>query len=240
MNQRLVDAADLRLKEEVGVRLTLDPNRAEASSLRELFDVLAPRVERSARSVLAHGLIATAEAVCVHFPDNIFWDFDAMLAAIVRRAPDAPRLDAAFEQVLELHARFGCQTPIRFRYIHDFVYGFDWAKWVRRDPRSRGAIGPFDAVFFEATLTRGTELLALIENNDAKYPQLPDGLDRNPFRFSREPQAEARLHRALVAEGLVPVEAWKLEPTPVWDRPFAELREARAARAQEARVGLGD
>ena len=54
------------------------------------------------------------------------------------------------------------------------------------------------------------------------------------FGFSREPEDELRLFRDLAARGLLPVEAWRLETAPTWDRPFTDLR------AERARVlGLG-
>jgi len=225
-----LEAADARVDEVAGVRASLDPSRRRATSLTSLYQALAPELDDARREVLAEGLVRVADAVIEHFPENLLWDYDAPVAAVVRRCADADALCAALARVVELHALFGRHTAIRFRYVHDLIYGFDWAKWVRRDAAARASIGPYDAAFFDAIHARGHELLELIAADDAKYPRLRDRRARNPFPFSREPEAELRLHRRLAAEGLVPVEAWRRDPSPVWDRPFADLREARAAR----------
>jgi hypothetical protein len=60
------------------------------------------------------------------------------------------------------------------------------------------------------------------------YPTLRDERPRNPFPFSREPDAELALHRALAASGEIPVEAWRADARPQWRRDYAELRIARA------------
>lgn len=233
----LLRAADARLDAAGVERRTLDPNGGRATPLGALGRALLPRAQgmRDGTALaLARGLAATADAILEHFPDNLLWDLDALAAALLRQAGAAgerapEELAGAFDEVLELHALFGRATAIRFRYVHDFVYGFDWAKWVRRDPPGRRHVGPYDRVFLRSMLRRGGELLALIEADDAKYPRLRRPGARNPFTFSREPADELRLHRDLAARGLVPVEAWRLEPSPVWDRPFADAREARAA-----------
>ncbi len=228
-------AADARLRSAYGHLATLDPARESATLPSALFAQLAPRCAGPATvDALGRGLVAVADATIEHFPENLLFDLDALAAALVREALDAEGLTRAFDTVVALHARFGCRGPIRFRYVHDFVYGFDWAKWVRRDPAARAGVGPFDLAFLTALLARGEELLALIAADDAKYPRLRDARPRNPFGFSREPADELRLHRRLAAEGHVPVEAWRLEPAAVWDRPFADLRAARAAEARIA------
>lgn len=232
-----LEAAEARLAKAYGVLGTLDPERAAATPPTALFRALAPRCAGlpAMAEALAEGLVALADATIEHFPDNLFFDVDALAAGLLRGARDAGELTRAFDVVVKLHARFGCQTSIRFRYVHDFTYGFDWAKWVRRDPAARAAVGPFDPAFLEAMLVRGEELRALIAADDPKYPRLPDARPRNPFGFSRDPDDERRLHRALAAEGLLPIAAWTLDPTPIWDRPYAELRAARASElAREA------
>lgn len=226
-------ALDARFDAEGVVRRTLDPTRERATALDALATRLAPRAPSPRAAVaVAEGLGALAEAILTHFPDNLLWDLDALAAALLREAAAAPEPAAevreAFDDAVALHALFGHATTIRFRYVHDFVYGFDWAKWVRRDPARRRHVGPYDRAFLRTMHRRGRELLALIEADDAKYPQLRGAGARNPFGFSREPEAELRLHRDLAARDLVPVRAWELEPTPVWDRPFADEREARA------------
>lgn len=228
-----LSALDARLASDGVSRLTLSPTRPAATSLVDLFDALRDDAARlGVADALADGLFATGTAILAHFPDNILWDLDALAAGLMVEASesDEPRahLTAAFDEVCALHALFGRDTPIRFRYIHDFVYGFDWAKWVRRDP-SRRSVRPFDRVYLRSMLGRGGELIELIAQNDSTYPRLEDERPRNPFRFSREPSDELRLYRDLATRDLVPVRAWELRPRPVWDRPFAAERERRAA-----------
>jgi len=210
---------------------SLSQERAVARGPAEIAAALgAPSMES--------GLERVAEAMRAAFPDNLLGDLDHWAWAVAREAADGDDPDAhvgrATETTVELMRLFGCATPIRFRYVHDFVYGFDWAKWVRKDPAARAAVGPFDLAFLERMVRRGHELLALIAEDDEKYPQLRDDRPRNPFGFSREPEDELRLFRDLAARGLLPVEAWRLETAPTWDRPFTDLR------AERARVlGLG-
>jgi hypothetical protein len=76
---------------------------------------------------------------------------------------------------------------------------------------------------------RGHELLALIADDDRKYPSLPDDEARNPFPFSREPAAEVRLHRELARRGAIPVPTWdagalSLDWSTRWREPYAERR----------------
>ena len=117
---------------------------------------------------------------------------------------------------------------LAFRYLHDFTYGYDWAKWVMRKPEVRLGIRPFDPVFVAYLRRRGEELVALVERDDKKYPKLPDGRSRNPFGFSREPAHEAVLFSDLAARGLLPVRGWDMDAEPVAERPFADLRFDRA------------
>ena len=173
-----------------------------------------------------------ARAVAEHFPDNIYGDVDFLSAALVARFGDQPAAEAQLtvhcEQIAGLIALYGCHSAIRFRYMHDFLYGFDWARWVRKDPINRAATGPFDPVFLQYLYQRGGELLALIERGDAEYPPLAPDQWRNPFDFSREPAAEARLHRLLAAEELLPLAAWDIYARPSFDRDFHRLRRERA------------
>lgn len=232
--ERLAET-DASLDAEGVRRFTLDPLRSEAHRLEELGDALLPLLRAlpaDTAEAWSDGLIATTAAIRAHFPENLLWDLDHLAASVLREAAHAPRaashVRAVFDEVVALHALFGCDTTIRFRYVHDFAYGFDWAKWVRRSPAERSAIGPFDLAFLRALRTRGHELLALIEADDTVYPRLRSPDARNPFAFSREPAAELALYRDLAERDLVPVRAWTFDDPPVWNRAFAEEREARA------------
>lgn len=210
------------------MRRSLDPGRERATSLLSLGSALQHAVPRGCEIAFASGLADIALAELRNFPSNIFWDFDYTAASLLRHAERAaaPRenLIEACEIIVALQDLFGGGTEIRFRYGHDFIYGFDWAKWVRKAPEQRAHVEPFDLVFLKYMYGRGEELLALIDEDDAKYPRLVDEHPRNPFTFSREPEAEAALHQRLAAEHKIPVRSWLIDAEPVWDQPFQRLR----------------
>ncbi len=218
------------------LRKTLAPSRPHATRLCDLAATLFAR-EPPASARLAEGLTRTlgsvADVIVTNFPENIFWDVDFLVASLWRDAGRAgdraeAHLDESAELVVELNALFGCHTDIRFRYTHDFIYGYDWAKWVKRDPAARASVGPFALRFLRALKGRARELLALIAEDDEKYGRLQGQAPRNPFGFSREPACEELLHRDLAAKHLLPIESWNIDALPAWDRPFPELRAGRA------------
>jgi hypothetical protein len=211
--------------------LSLNPAVPRATSLVALVSGLAdPRQ----RAMLAAGSYEVAAALIDSFPENLFWDFDYLLASVHRGAVGDGDYEAGVrkraELLGELMALYGQRSVIRFRYAHDFVYGFDWARWVRRDPEHRAQIGPFDLAFMYQSKERGRDLMELIAGDDEHYHRLAPGEVRNPFPFAREPGQELRLWRLLAAEGSIPTCAWDLHAEPVWDRDFDALREAAAAR----------
>ncbi|MCH9688672.1 MAG: ferrochelatase [Deltaproteobacteria bacterium] len=226
-----------------GVWRTLAPGGDWVRSLHAIgVGVLVDDDSPALGDALAEGLAAIAVAMRDSFPDNVFGDLDALAASLVGQARAQPAggavdyLRVQTERVAALQHLFGRGTAIRFRYVHDFVYGFDWAKWVARDPGARAQVGPFGPAFLEFMWNRGQQLLTLIaDGDDRKYPPLPDGRPRNPFGFSREPVAEIALHRHLAREGLLPVEAWRTAAAPRWDRQFQGLRRQAAAE-----LGLAD
>jgi len=220
---------------------SLDPRLGHARSLLEVARAVLPAgVDAPAAEALGEALVRIAAAMHDAFPHNLFGDLDFLAASLWRGAHEADGGPVGYlrEQggrIAALQGLFGRGTAIRFRYVHDFLYGFDWAKWVARDPEARAGVRPFGPRFLLSMEARGHELLALIaEGRDRKYPPLPDARARNPFGFSREPGAEVVLHQRLAAEGLLPVEAWRSDARPVWNRPFAELRRQRAVE-----MGLG-
>ena len=190
------------------------------------------RVPSADPEAFALALARVARAFLTDFPENVFWDFDRLAASM---ASD-PRGPAAFaEDVVHLSALYGRHSTICFRYIHDFVYGFDWCRWVQKDPEGRAKIGPFHPVFLAYLRHRAAELLRLIAGDDEKYGRLRQPY-RNPFGFSREPGDEERLHRALAERGLIPVRAWEQAGPDRWNEPFADLREQLA---QTLAIGRG-
>jgi hypothetical protein len=212
--------------------LTLDPQRSRASLPGEMVTAsLRPDDPPALRGALARGTTALVRAMLRAFPNNLLWDLDLLVAThaeLGRRGDDA---EALLRRIAQLQDLFGEHGPIRFRYVHDFVYGFDWAKWVAKAPAERAGVGPYDPAFIERMFRRARELTgAIAAGSDATYPPLPHGRIRNPFGFSREPEDELALHRALAAAGALPVEAWRIDAQPRWDSDFAARRRAHAER----------
>ncbi len=209
--------------------LTLDPRRSSATPLQQLVASLAepPEIEP-----LAAAAAEVATAQLDNFPENLFWDFDHYLASIHQQAAASDDYAACAERMstttIALMQLYGQQSKIQFRYVHDFMYGFDWARWVRRDPANRAGVDPFGLRFLNQSKSRGQDILDLIEADDAWYPQLSDGVARNPFSFSREPEDELILYRDLSLRGFIPVQAWQIHAAPDWNRDFDALREERA------------
>lgn len=226
---------DARIAQTPRGALTLDPARSSATSL----SVLVSRLAGGSQSrYLAAAASAVAEAQLHSFPENLFWDFDFYLASVHARASTAPDYASYLEQVtymtVDLMRLYGNESPIQFRYVHDFMYGFDWARWVRRDHDARSKVEPFGLEFLQRLQSRGRAIVTLIETDDEWYPRLAEGTPRNPFPFSREPEDELRLYRVLAELGWVPIEAWRSEARPDAARNYDSLRE-EAARS----LGLG-
>jgi hypothetical protein len=221
---------DARIEQRPFGALTLDPSRSSASSLTDLVATLAdprqsPHLAATASSV--------ADAQLQSFPDNLFWDFDFYLASVHRDASAAPDYAGYLANVthmtVALMRAHGQQSTIRFRYVHDFMYGFDWARWVRRDLGARNLVEPFGLDFLRQLESRGRDIVTLIEADDDLYPRLPEGVSRNPFPFSREPDEELPLYRLLTERRDVPVQAWRLDAQPDAGRDYDQLREDAAA-----------
>lgn len=222
------------------VRRSLAPGRELARGLIDVCEAAARPGDGDGTLVaLADGVAGLCAAMQRSFPDNLCCDLDLVAAQALRAARASVDPAAAVRERLArmsgLQRLYGEDTAIRFRYVHDFLYGFDWAKWVGRDPDLRQHVGPFDAVFLGHLERRAHELGLLIADDDAVYGRLEGEHSRNPFPFSREPADELRLHRDLAARGLVPVAAWDPDARPSWRRAFAALRIERAAA-----LGLAD
>jgi hypothetical protein len=226
---------DAELDEKDPRRRSLAPDRPRAHGVVEILAASVAAAPVGLAEVFVDGTCAFVRALADAFPENLLWDLDLPLSTWWRAAIAADDPIAVARELLglatELQGLFGRATALHFRYAHDFLYGYDWAKWVGRDPEARGAVGPFDRAFLRAMRARGHELLALIAaGGDATYPALPDTAARNPFAFSREPEAELAIHRALAAAGRIPVPAWCPEAAVSWTSPWATWREQVAAR----------
>jgi hypothetical protein len=240
-------ATSAELERRVGPLRTLNPTREHATPLLLVHSRALAELEPTHQDLsellaepVAEGLCALAIAQLEAFPGNLFWDLDLVAASIVDQAralePHAAitHVEAQFQRMAALQRLYGQATAINFSYVHDFVYGFDWAKWVAREPSLHAHVpAPFSTAFLGYMHTRGHELLELIEQDDSKYPTLPDDEARNPFEFSREPNAEITLHRELARRGLIPVPTWdagalSCDWATRWREPFAARRVAVA------------
>jgi hypothetical protein len=239
MNGELLARADAELASARQPLRSLAPGRARASTIAEILGPLVGTAEVELAHAFVDGTRAFVRAQIEAFPDNLLWDLDLPLVTWwhTARASDDPIGTATrlLGLATELQHLFGSGTTLRFRYTHDFVYGFDWAKWVARDPDLRARVGPFDLAFLEAMRARAHELIAIIEaGGDATYPSVAQPSGRNPFPFSREPQAELAIHRALAAADQIPVRAWQRDTQTQledqWAKPWARWREQAAAR----------
>ncbi len=221
-----LSAIDARIASTPRGALTLDPGRSRATPLSGIVSMLAEPSELPHLAALAS---AVAEAQLESFPENVLWDFDFFLGSIHEQAREASSYSDHLSRVTEitvgLMRLYGQQSTIRFRYVHDFMYGFDWARWVRRDPNAEAGIGPFSLQFLKQIETRGRDILTLIESDDTLYPKLSGSGSRNPFSFSRDPEEELLLYRRLAERGCIPVEAWRLGAEPDASRDFDALRE---------------
>jgi hypothetical protein len=230
-------------------RRTLDPHREHASSLTQLSDLLLrPEDPATLELAFTESLSKIALSIAEHFPENIYWDLDFLAAQLIAQGRDliAKSAESEVEAIanmreltalfVEVQARYGARSAIHFRYVHDFIYGYDWARWVARAPESRTTVGPYDAVFLQRMRDRAEELLELIAADDSTYPRLGEGVTRNPFGFSREPADESALWAELARSRLIPVEAWRRDPVPTWNRPYAELRETCARELGLVRI----
>ena len=226
----LLGAQDARVVAAGLPHESLCPGRASPTPLRALgLALLPPDVDSGRAWAWAQGLVDVAQAQRDHFPDTIFWDQD-LLAASLLRLPSLDALRGAVADICALQAQFGRRSELCFRYTHDFNYGYDWSRWVAREPAARAHVGPFDPPFLAYMKQRGGELVELIAADDAKYHKLPPGTPRNPFGFSREPADERALLRALAAQDLIPARAWDPHDQPRWGAHFAEGRAKLAAR----------
>lgn len=227
-------ALDRRLSAQGVSPQTLAPERDAATPFALIGEYVASHLgETAPAGEIARQLGRILDAQLESFPENLFSDYDYLAASLVRQALEAgaeavEALRRSGGKVARLQEMFGRHSPIRFRYVHDFIYGYDWAKWVAKDPARRAAVRPYDPPFLDYMLARGKELYELIARDDRKYPTLRDSAYRNPFGFSREPQDEAALLRRLAREGQIPLAAWRFDAVPDWKAPYYDIRRQAA------------
>ncbi|MFN6559934.1 MAG: hypothetical protein RMY28_009005 [Nostoc sp. ChiSLP01] len=216
--------------------LSLNPEKKIITSFAELGNLITEEnTDIKIITTLQETLECIVDSQLQNFPENIFWDFDFLVSSMLRQALVADEGAVSFlkifcEKMVSLTEMFGINTEIRFRYVHDFLYGFDWARWVQKDPQNRAHIEPFSLVFFDYLLTKGKELIQRISHGQITSYKLCDTGYRNPFSFSREPEDEYRLLTYLAQEELIPVAVWNWNASPVWNKPFQEIRQQIALK----------
>ncbi|MHC5611661.1 MAG: hypothetical protein ACYTXA_11735 [Nostoc sp.] len=241
MKQELTQTHTFRFIDEIFTQqsvnlLSLNPHKTLITSFTELGNLIT---EQNTDIKLLATLQKTLECIVYtqlqNFPENIFWDFDFLVSSILRQALVADEGAISFltvfgEKMVSLTEMFGNKTEMRFRYVHDFIYGFEWARWVQKEPQKRAHIEPFSLVFLDYLLVKGKELLQRISHGQVTSYKLCDTGYRNPFTFSREPKDEYRLLSYLAEEELIPVAVWNWNASPVWNKPFQEMRQQLALK----------
>ena len=191
----------------------------------------------SFKSVMLTSLRSIVEAQILHFPDNIYWDY-SYLFRVLSDYRDLSSLKLTCSLICQLMALYGAYSPIRFRFIHDFSYGFDWAKWVRRNPEARLKIQPYDLVFLEYLKFRGGELSRMITAKDKNFPPLTDLAWRNPFSFPRDEASERYILETLSEKNQIPLPGWAFNPVLEWRPDYTFLREQiMAEKNKQHRMG---
>jgi hypothetical protein len=232
----LLASTDEHLAARVAWR-SLAPDRRAPHTLVALGESILPAsatrppLHDQQRIAWAMAISDLARAIAREFPENLFTDLDHVASELRRVVAEQGHvaLERTIDPLVRIHRAYGKSSRIRFRYVHDFLYGFDWARWVARDPATRARVRPYDLAFLAHIEQRAKELDALVVAGDPTYPPLAPGAFRNPFPFDREPAAEERLFRALAAEGGLPICAYDAnEPRETTERPFTSLRETRA------------
>ena len=216
--------------------LTLNPHKNLITSFVELENLITTiTTDQEIIITLRDTLELIIYAQVQNFPENIFWDFDFLVNSMLRQALLADEGAIAFlecfsKKMVLLIELFGIKKEIRFRYVHDFIYGFDWAKWVKKEPQTRSHSEPFSLVFLDYLLVKGEKLIKHLNYGQMTSYNLSNTGYRNPFDFSREPEDERLLLGYLATEKLIPVEVWNWDTRPVWNQPFQEMRQQLALK----------
>lgn len=216
--------------------LSLNPQKRLITAFAELGNFITEQnTDIEFITTLQETLESIVDTQLQNFPENIFWDFDFLVSSMLRQALVADQgaitfLKAFGKKMVLLTEMFGNKTEMRFRYVHDFMYGFEWARWVQKEPQNRAHIEPFSLVFLDYLLVKGKELLQRISHGQIIYYKLCETGYRNPFTFSREPEDEYRLLTYLAEEQLIPVAVWNWNASPVWNKPFQEMRQQLALK----------
>lgn len=212
---------------------SLNPQKTMCTSFEELFASIT-FLESLQLPTIIEAISHIIKEEINHFPNNIFWDKDYFLYYFLTEVnqqslkEQEPYIAAYLHKYVSLLQLFGAISTIRFQYLHDFTYGFDWAKWVRNDSDNRNSVLPFSLTFLQRMFQRGKELEVLILKNDKLYPSIKRTEFRNPFQFHRSIDCESLLMRQLSEKDCIPIVAWKTNGSADWKKNYSELREVEA------------
>jgi hypothetical protein len=208
---------------------TLSPKRKHAFDQSKFEESLRSfNLQNEEWNFVEDFLISIVESIQFNFPHNIFFDIDYLSFEVINQCKSTntdflEQLDLKRKKLISIFELFGKDSKIKFRYIHDFIYGFDWLKWMleKRNPMENQS--PYGNDFLNYISSRGAELVLLIDQNDVKYPDLMEEY-RNPFLFSRTPIEEEKLHRVLQETDSLPISSWDIFAIPKFDKNYSSIR----------------
>lgn len=216
---------DLTLYDQIENPLSLDPDKKRPSSYLDLGrSVIDGNKSKYFYKNALSGLKDILESQIENFPDNIYWDCDYFLTLLFEQKNSSDLLNLC-RKTVQLMGLYGRHSEIRFQFVHDFSFGFDWARWVRKNPEARKNVAPFDPVFLNYLCKRSSEIVDLIKKNDSKYHPLAHGQKRNPFKFRRDSEGEKLLLEHLAKQNLIPVTSWNKKPAFNWRPDYTTIRE---------------
>ncbi len=222
---------DNRLQSQAVQYLTLCSTNQKPTPFQSLFERL-PEMDSTWNPDwnlgLEAGIVSITEQILIDFPNNIFWDLDFLFLDLAKTfrnqmQQNETSFDNKIKRICELFHLFGMHSPIKFRYVHDFIYGYDWYKWIMEKKLGNQNPDPFGFDFLDYIFQRGIELCQLIDENDKKYPNL-EGQFRNPFLFSRNSFDEKKLMETLRDTNDLPILAWDWNSKPKFEKNYSKLR----------------
>ncbi|TGN14038.1 hypothetical protein [Leptospira ilyithenensis] len=214
-------------------RRTLCPAKNQVTRFEEIGNQISDLLQNETNwKYSAEVTSKIVHSVMDHFPENIFWDFDYMIMKIVNNSIDPEQdflqsMSLTAGKILNIFSIFGKNSAIKFRYIHDFIYGYDWLKWILEKKQPGDETDPYGVCFLDYIGHRGMEMISLVGKNDTNYPEL-NGEYRNPFLFSRSDEDEINLLTNLARSGNIPIEAWDRYANPKSDRNYSKIRLERS------------
>jgi hypothetical protein len=217
---------------------SLNPLKETPTSFQDLLNYIATDDPSHEDLELIHSFFqGCINSIILNYPENIYWDMDFLFCHVYRQLTEKKNYSEKQTWLKELGSRvkhimeiFGSQSKIQFRYIHDFLYGFDWCKWNRKLEETGEEVeyNPFGEEFLSYIENRGLEIQKMIENNDKNYVPMESGKYRNPFVFKRETEQEIAILSNLALTGDIPIFAWKSDAKFNSKKDYSLIRKERA------------